>query len=194
MSSLLPCTAPTAAGGGLSTPQLPSDTVQPGWEPRGQAPARGQRDGHVWTSGWAPCTSFLEAQDGGHTVGMGHAGWIYSTQSKPRLCRGDGRRVGARAPPAQPARFACSVAAGGDKGALGNPAEGLLGAGAGLRIPPRPRGHMPRLRISAANCGQGSSGASQGGARPRAVGPRRAQPCGGADRGLALPALAGRRR
>lgn len=127
-------------------------------------------------------------------MGVGRAGWIYSTQSKPRVWRGDERRVGARAPPARPACFACSVAAGGDKGTLGNPAEGLLGAGADLRIPPRPRGHMPRLRISAANCGQGGSGASQGGARPGAVGPRRAQPCGGADRGLALPALAGRRQ
>ena len=38
------------------------------------------------------------------------------------------RRVGARAPPARPARLACSVAAGGDKGTPGNPAKGRGGS------------------------------------------------------------------
>ena len=143
----------------------------------------------MWTSGWAPSTSFLEAQDGGRAVGMGCDGWIY-TQSKPRLWRGDGRHVGARAPPAWPTRLACSVAAGGDKGTPGNPAKGRGGS---QNPTVAPGAACPGCEFVQLTEARGAAASVRGVPGPGAVGPRWAQQCGGADQGPGVRLLTRRR-
>lgn len=160
-------------GWGPRHPPIPSRHSPARMGGSGLDPSRGQSDSHVWTPGWAPGTSFLEAPDGdGRMEGEGRAGWIYSPQSKPRLRRRDGRRVGARAPPARPAHLACLGAAGGDKGTPGTLRRICPGAGMSRDPTAALWGRTPRLRTCAANRGQGSSRGSQEGARPPAVSPQ----------------------
>lgn len=107
------------------------------------------------------------------------------------LWRGDGRRVGARAPPARPACFACSVAAGERKGPLGTLPRVCWGQDEVSGSHRGPGGHMPRLRRLVQLTAARGSGASQGAGRPGAVGPPEHSRAGGADRGLALPTRRG---
>ena len=138
MSSLLPCTAPTAAGGGLTTPELPAGHSAARMGASGD-PARAQSDSHVWTPGWAPAPPSLRPRRGAGIWGRGPC-WLDLLPSVEAHAVAQGwKACGCQGPslPASPPRLL------GSRRETRGPRDPCGGSARGrgcLGIPPRPLG------------------------------------------------------